>query len=148
MTGTEKVLAAIAALLVLVLVSGTIWGTVTGSRQRKLAREAVPTPVSGAGVYDALGRIRTRTADANPAVVVIELTFPYDASDRAFREELALKRQELRTIITGYLSGKTTEDLAPANEAIIKAALRDSMNAVLSLGRIDEIYLSQFMVIR
>jgi len=147
MNKLERALAVTVAVLVVAIVAGTAYGGITGSRARKLARAAVPAQVADAGVYDGLGRIRARTSDKNPAVIVVEMAFPYDSADRQFREELTRKRSDLRTAAIGYFSSKRAADLHPSNEATVKAGLRDTLNGLLSLGAIEELYFSEFRVI-
>lgn len=148
MNRTERILAVIIASLLVVLVSGTSFAVLTGARARKLAREAVPVTASQTGIFDGIGRIRARTADQPAAIVVVDIAFPFDATDRQFREELVQKRGELRSAATDFFSGKRTDELGPPNEATIKAALRDTLNRLLSLGRIEELYFSQFHVVQ
>ena len=143
----EKALAVALAVVVIVVVAGTAWAGLTGSRARKLARETVPTGVADSGVYDGLGRIRARTSGDRSAVVVVDIAFPYDASDRQFREELARKRGDLKAAATSFFSSRTMDELHPANEAVIKAGLRDTLNGLLSLGSIEELYFSEFRAI-
>ncbi|HQO66775.1 MAG TPA: flagellar basal body-associated FliL family protein, partial [Spirochaetales bacterium] len=100
------------------------------------------------GVYDGLGRLRARTADDEPAVVVVDMAFPYDASDRQFGEELSRRRGDLRDAVVAYLGSRRADELGADNEAAVKAALRDTLNAILSLGSVEELYFAEFNVIR
>ncbi len=147
MTRLERVLIAIGAVLLIVIIAGTAYAGLTDSRTRKLARATVPIAASDNGVFDGLGRIRAKSADDVPAVIVVDIAFPYDASDRQFSEELSRKRRDLREATTSFLSGKRATELHPSGEATIKAGLRDTLNALLSLGSIDELYFSEFRVI-
>lgn len=147
MNRTERILAVIIASLLVIIVSGTAFAVLTGARARKLARDAVPMTEEQAGVFDGIGRIRARTAGKPGAVVIVDIAFPFDAGNRQFHEELVQKRGELRAAATAFFSGKQAGELGPANEATIKAALRDTLNRLLSLGRIDELYFSQFHVV-
>jgi flagellar basal body-associated protein FliL len=147
MSKLEKALAVTLAVLAVAILAGTSYGLVTGSRARKLARSAVPVAIAGPGVYDGLGRVRAKTMDAPPAVVVVDMAFPYDRADRQFREELARKRADLKTAAAAFFSSKRAAELRPDNEAAVKAALRDTLNGQLSLGRIEELYFSEFRVI-
>jgi flagellar protein FliL len=142
----EKVLAIIAAVLLVVIATGTVYGVMSGSRARKLALQGAPLP-AGAGMFDGVGRVRVTTADNPPAVVVVDVVFPFEGSDRQFREELQQKRNELRSAASAFFSSRKADELRPANEATIKAALRDTLNGVLRLGRIEDIYFPEFQVI-
>jgi len=144
----ERVLAVVLAAVVVAIATGSAYAAITGSRARKLAREAVPAAAAGGGVYDGLGRLRARTADDDPAVVVVDMAFPYDASDRQFGEELSRRRGDLRDAVVAYLGSRRADELGAGNEAAVKAALRDTLNAILSLGSVEELYFAEFNVIR
>jgi flagellar basal body-associated protein FliL len=147
-------LLSIAAVLVLVaLVAGTVYGLASGSRQRKLAREAesaqVEAELKGRTAFTGVGTVRARSADAaSPAVVVATIAFPYDSLDRPFAEELGRKAPVLKAAAVSVLSAKKAAELAPAFEGALKAALRDAFNARLSLGKVTELWLSDFAVIQ
>jgi flagellar basal body-associated protein FliL len=79
---------------------------------------------------------------------VATIAFPYDSGDRAFAEELARKVPVLRAATVSCLSRRKAADLSPAFEGAVKAALRDSFNGLLSLGKVDEVWLSDFSVIQ
>jgi flagellar basal body-associated protein FliL len=147
-----RVLAFIAGALVLALAAGTIYGLASGTRSKKLAREAdkaqVAAELASAAAFTGIGTIRARSADAKAAVVVATIAFPYDSADRSFAEELARKAPVLKAAAQALISTKKAADLAPAFEGSLKAALRDAFNARLSLGKVTEIWLSDFVVIR
>ncbi len=119
MSTLEKTLAVILATVLVVILSGTTYSVLTGSRARKLARQAVPV-VAGEAVFDTLGRIRVSTADNPPAVAVIDLAFPYLASDRQFREELQQKRLELHSAASAFFASRKAAEMRPPDEASIK----------------------------
>jgi flagellar basal body-associated protein FliL len=146
MSKLERALAVALTVIVVVIVAGTAWGGITGSRAKKLARAAIPSSVADAGVYDGLGRIRTKTADDKATIVVVDLAFPYDASDRQFREELQRKRSDLRAAAGTFFASRRADELRPENEPTVKAALRDTLNGLLALGAIEELYFSEFRV--
>lgn len=146
MSRLERILAVVLAALAVILVSGTAYGVITGSRARKLALAEAPRE-DGSGFFDGLGRVRAETADDPPAIVVLEPVIPYDLGDRAFREELELKRPELKAAIEAFLSSKKGTELGPAYESAVKAALRDAINSILELGTVSELYFPVFQVI-
>jgi flagellar basal body-associated protein FliL len=148
----SRALAAAVALLVLVLAAGTIYGLASGTRHRKLAREAdraqVQAELAGRTAYTAIGTVRAKSADPKPAVVVATISFPYDSNDKAFGEELARKAPVLKAAAEAFLSSRKAADLGPAFEGAVKASLRDAFNSRLSLGKVGEIWLSDFSVIQ
>jgi len=147
-----RALAAAAAILALVIAVGTVVGLATGSRQRKLEREAssaeVAAAAKGRAAFTGIGTIRARSADPRPAVVVATVAFPYDSGDVPFSEELGRKAAVLRAAALACLEARKAEQLAPAYEAGLKSALRDAFNARLSLGKVEEVWLSDFAVIQ
>ncbi len=147
MNKAERILSVVAFAVIIVIITGTTWAVMTGSRAKKLSREAIPVSVAAAGVYDGIGRVRART-NGDDGIAIVDIAFPYDASDRQFREELYQKRSALRQATEQFLSSKSAEELEPANESTVKAALRDTLNAMLSLGRIEELYFSEFHVVK
>jgi len=145
-----RVLGAIALGLALLLALGTAAGLVTGSRGRKVERESLSALAAEAGreSYWSLGPLRARSADAKAAVVVATVAFPYDGADRAFAEELERKAPALRAAAVSCLSRRKAAELSPAFEGAVKAALRDAFNGLLSLGEVEEVWLSDFEVIQ
>jgi flagellar basal body-associated protein FliL len=147
-----RALALVAGLLVCVIAAGTVFSLVSGSRQKKLAREAdsaqVAADLAGRAAYTGIGTVRAKSADPKGAVVVATIAFPYDSRDKAFAEELGRKASVLKAAAASVLSSKTAAQLAPAYEGSLKAALRDAFNARLSLGKATEIWLSDFAIIQ
>jgi flagellar basal body-associated protein FliL len=147
-----RILTLVALFLVLVISAGTIYGFASGTRQKKLERESdraqVAADLAGRSAYTAIGTVRAKSADPKPAVVVATIAFPYDAEDEGFAEELGRKSGLLKTVAVSVLSAKKASELAPAYEGGLKAALRDAFNARLSLGKVTEIWLSDFAVIQ
>ena len=147
-----RLLVAIVCLLAAVLAAGTIYGLASGSRQKKLAREAdrvrTASELAENASYTAIGTVRAKSADAKSAVVVATIAFPYDSRDKGFSEELSRKAPVLKAVAESVLSSKKAADLAPAYEGAVKAELRDAFNSRLSLGKVGEIWLSDFSVIQ
>jgi flagellar basal body-associated protein FliL len=144
----QSVLLLIGGILLLVIAAGTIYGLATGSRARKLARQGQDSARPGYGVFSDIGTIRAPTADKKAAVVVATLSFPYPNSDTAFKEELHKKAPALKEAAINCLARHTAAQLNPAYEGSIKAELRDVFNGLLSLGRVDEVWLSDFSVVQ
>ena len=148
-----RALSLVVALLVLVVVVGSVYGLVAGTRHRKLQRESdraqVAAELKGRASYTGVGTVRAKSADAQAAAVVVAtIAFPYDAEDKPFAEELGRKAPVLKAAASSVLSSRKADDLAPAFEGAVKAAIRDAFNARLSLGKVTEIWLSDFTVIR
>ena len=141
-----KVLTIVVALLVIGIAAGTLFGLGTGSRQRALAR-GEPGVDEGSNIFN-LGQVRTRTSDLRPSLVAALISFPYPVAATSFKEELDKKAPALREAAIRFLSGKKAEDLHPAYEGTVKAGLRDAFNALLSLGSVKEVWLSDFALLQ
>jgi len=145
-------LALIAAALALAIAAGTVYGLAAGTRERKEAREAAAAAAlaeaRGRTAFTGIGTLRTSSADPDPAVVVASIAFPYDAANRPYAEELSRKASALRAAAIQVLSRMKAAELAPAYEGRVKIALREVFNELLSLGEVDEVWLSDFAVLR
>jgi len=148
LSAVEKMLAIILGIIVLILIAGSIYGLASGTRAKKLAREAGMAALpAGSNVFTAIGTIRASTKDSPPSVVVATISFPYPADDSAFAEELEKKTSALKAAAQSWFAERSAADLVPAYEGSVKTGLRDAFNALLSLGKVDEIWLSDFSVI-
>lgn len=148
----ERVLRTVIVALAAVLVIGTAYALLAGTRGKAASRQAptpkVETPREGEAVYSRIGTIRAATRDENAAVVAASVVFPYEVQNREFKEELDDKASRLRDECVEFFSEKSVEELHPAFEGALKTGLRDRLNAMLSLGKIREIWFSDFAVIR
>ena len=148
----ERVLRMVIVALAAVLVIGTAYALLAGTRGKAASRQApapkVETPRQGEAVYSRIGTIRAATRDEHAAVVAASIVFPYEAQNRAFKVELDDKASRLRDECVRFFSEKSAEELHPAFEGALKTGLRDRLNAMLSLGKIREIWFSDFAVIR
>jgi flagellar basal body-associated protein FliL len=141
-----RVLGAVAAILALIVLAGTLFGLATGSRQRALTRESLAELPAGYDIF-LLGQVRTRTAGKAGATVAAVISLPYPVDNSALKEELERKAPALRAVATNFFSSKEAFELHPAYEGTIKAGLRDAFNSILSLGSVGEIFLSDFAVL-
>lgn len=103
--------------------------------------------VDGSDIFD-LGQVRARSADPSPAVIAAKISFPYPAADIRFKEELEKKAPALRAAAVDFFSSKKTADLLPASEGAVKAGLVGTFNALLSLGKVEEVWFSDFAVLQ
>jgi flagellar protein FliL len=148
----ERVLRGVIVVLAAILVIGTAYALIAGTRGRAAPKEAavpkVETPRAGEAVYSRIGTIRASTRDKPPAVVAANVAFPYDEQNKDFKEELDDKASRLRDACVAFFSEKSVEELHPAFEGTLKTGLRDRLNSMLSLGKIREVWFSDFAVIQ
>ncbi len=153
MSKLERILVLVLGVFAVAILSGTVWALAIGAPARKVARKAVPdsalvsaNPDAAQSVYDQIGRVRAVSQDG--AVVVAHIAFPVDARDRVFMEELRGKRRNLKQASEAFFASRTSEQLDPRQESVIKAALRDELNTLLVTGSIQELYLAELTVLK
>lgn len=102
--------------------------------------------------FTGLSTIRTTTmADKNKdpedtgSILVISPWFSYPQDDTQFYEELSRKRVLITSIITYYFSSKTKADILALDEQIIKDELTGEINSQLSLGKINQLFFTEFI---
>jgi flagellar basal body-associated protein FliL len=78
--------------------------------------------------------------------VIFSITFPYDPEDRVFAEELASRIRDFRQAALEYFGSFPAEELRSLDEDEIKTELLRRYNALLRLGRIEVLYISDFMI--
>jgi len=148
------VLLATAAILFVLLTLGTIYAFVRPAgagplfKLGKPAETAVRETAAQTGdirIFSGLGRLRIPLA--NSSTLILSISFPYSADDASFAEELAAKIGDFRAIASGYFSALPAETVIQFDEDTIKQELLRRLNADLRLGRISELYFSDFMII-
>jgi len=133
----------------IIIIGGTIYGvlfrTIPPGYSSNLQIDAL---LSGQGqTFTGIGRIRVSTADPQPGIVILFVSFIYHPEDKAFSEELALRVRDFRGIITDYIGSFSTAELQEQGEEDIKAELLRRFNTILRLGKIEVLYFSDFMIV-
>jgi flagellar basal body-associated protein FliL len=144
----SRVLTVLALALVLVIAAGTFYALVfrpPGAPPPVSAPGPAPSP--DASVFTGLGRLRCPTADPDPALVILQASFPWFPGDRPFSEELVSRLRELRSLTAAYFAALKAEDLHRKGEAQVKAELLERYNALLRLGKIETLYFNEYMVL-
>jgi len=128
-----------------------IWGTIYGVFLKKnLPSQEKPTASQKVGegqIFTGIGTTRVSTADTQPAMVILFISFIYYPEDKAFSEELALRVKDFKQIIVGYFSSFPVSELRRLDEEIIKTELLLRFNSILRLGKIETMYLGDYMII-
>ncbi|MDR2922493.1 MAG: hypothetical protein LBU85_04010 [Treponema sp.] len=93
------------------------------------------------------GKLQAGQQQTQPAVIVISISFPYNAGDRPFTEELASKIEDFRAITVNYFAGLPRDSLSRLDEEQIKAEILGQYNALLRLGKIETLYFSDLMIV-
>jgi flagellar basal body-associated protein FliL len=148
-----RILQGIAAVLVLVLLAGTLYAFIFPS-DRTAQDPETGFPQSSAGgfqapgnIFTAIGQIRSSTTGPNPSTVIFSVTFPYSADDKPFMEELNSQIVNFRNTTYEYFASLSTEELRQKDEPAIKTEILYRYNLLLRLGRIETLYFNEFLVI-
>jgi len=138
----------------LIIIGGTIYGiflraTTVDAQNGARGNQTNDSQAAGQGqplTFTGIGRLRIATADPQPGMVILFVSFLYHPGDKAFAEELALRVGDLREIVREYIGSFTVAELQRHDEEIIRAELLRRFNATLRLGRIGTLFFSDFMM--
>jgi hypothetical protein len=109
------------------------------------------------GIFTEIGRLRipvggqaavqepaAQEADQGPSGVVLSISFPYPADDRAFSEELDSRTGDFRSLAFEYFSSLSGEQVARLDEKTAKDEILKRYNALLRLGKIETLFFGDF----
>ena len=151
----NSVLYAIIFILILIILSGTIFVYINKNAQPGLnLRHMDPEPqtiTDSLTTFTELGQIRTVSAadeNQNHATIILEPWFSYEKKDSAFTEELIGKKKKLRSIISDYFLLHTYPQLISLGESRIKSELLHLINKELTMGEISAIYFEEYLFLQ
>jgi len=99
--------------------------------------------------YTSLGLIQTRTMEANPASVRVDVVLGYKKEDKATSTEITQRTVELKDFLRRYFTQKTADELKPQNEENLKIEIRNAINdTILSSSKIKDVRFMQMDVIQ
>jgi len=134
-------------LLGLVFIWGTIYGVFIHKNHPSQDKPTASQKVGEGQIFTGIGTIRVPTADTQPAMVILFVSFIYYPEDKAFSEELALRVKDFKQIIVDYFGSFPVSELRGLDEEIIKTELLLRFNSILRLGKIETMYLGDYMII-
>ena len=152
----NKILLKIIIFLLSVISAGTVFGLLNKKNQapevlisqgkaQSLMAPADTTEVS----YFELGRLRISTAQADSqeggSIIVLSPWLAYPAGDTVFFEELSRKSGSIKGIFQSYFSARTKNQLLTETEEHIEAVIKEEINADLALGKISDIYFTDYL---
>lgn len=152
----NKTLIIIIAFLVAVIALGTLFAVLNKKQQTpevlisqgKAVSLMAPSD-SDEVAYFELGTLRVSTASSdseeNGTIMVLSPWLAYPAGDTVFYEELSRKSGSLRGIFMAYFSSRTKNQLLSETEEKIEELLREEINADLALGKISDIYFTDYL---
>ena len=134
--------------LVFLLIAGIIYGVFVNSPSQRDERVEVLRKSGEGQTFTGIGQIRVPTADPQPGMVILMVSFIYYPDDKAFSEELALRIGDFRAVIEKYIASCSISDLQKLGDEGLKSELLRRFNSILRLGQIETLYFSDFMIIR
>ena len=132
------------------IIGGTIYGVFSHASPFNAAQKMddLQRDISEEGqTFVGIGKIRVSTIAPNPGMVILFVSFKYFPSDKAFSEELVLRIGDFRGIIVDYIGSFSVAELQKLSEESLKIELLRRFNAILRLGQIEVLYLSDFIII-
>ena len=161
----NTVLYSIIIALVIVLIIGTITGLVKKNespsdevllQQGKAINLSAPANTDFVAYYE-IGSIRIVTTKnsnnevnsqnnfENTCVLVVNPWVSYAEGDTVFYEEIARKRGVIKGICTTYFSERSKDHLLSITETKVEQELMELINAQLSLGKIQDLYFTDYI---
>ena len=152
----NKVLIAIIIFLVVVIALGTIFGLLNRKNQTPEVlisqgkAESLMAPADTTEVtYYELGTLRISTAsdksEENGCVLILSPWLAYPAGDTVLFEEISRKSGAIKGIFQAYFSARTKNQLLTETEEHIEKVIKDEINADLALGKISDIYFTDYL---
>ena len=154
----DYILYAIIIGLLIVLIIGTITGLANKRnsepevllQQGKAVNLSKPANTDIVSYYE-IGNIRIVTPSEEPeneqegCVLVVNPWLSYAEEDTVFYEEIARKRGVIKGICTTYFSERSKEHLLSITEKKVEQELIELINAQLSLGKVQDVYFTDYI---
>ena len=98
--------------------------------------------------HTSLGQLATRTNDAIPASVIVEVVLGYKQADKAASTEITQRQTEIKDYLRRYFTALTVEELRPRNEEERRSEIRNAINDhILSSSEIRDVRFLSLQVI-
>ena len=98
--------------------------------------------------YTSLGQVSTKTSDAIPASVIVEVVLGYKQADKAASTEITQCQTEIKDYLRRYFTALTVEDLRPRNEEKRRSEICNAINDhILSSSEIRDVRFLNLQVI-
>ena len=152
----NTILLAIIIFLGVVIAMGTVFGLLNRKNQTpeilisQGKAESLMAPSDTTEVtYFELGTLRISTAsdksEENGCVMILTPWLAYPAGDTVLFEEISRKSGAIKGIFQAYFSARTKNQLLTETEEHIEAVIKEEINADLALGKISDIYFTDYL---
>ena len=141
------------ALGIIILVATTTLITFNIVNGRKTTEPAIGTRELYASgrpelTYYELGQVRGSTADEVMTIFSGGVYIGYDGEKKEIADDLVKRQRQISNTITIWLAKKTYQELRPDRLEQIQESLVVVVNGVLSKGKVQEVLLDGFQVVR
>jgi len=92
--------------------------------------------------------IRGVTSDEQQQIFTVQVQLGYEFGNQPLLNELIKRTSEIENLIFLHVSQKRAAELRPNNYATLQEELRREINNVLIIGRVDEVWLREFVVVQ
>ncbi|MDR0526959.1 MAG: hypothetical protein LBG79_03970 [Spirochaetaceae bacterium] len=150
----EKILVLTLAVLFVAIAALSIWALLFRTRpqpaETAAAGQNLTEEGSGIMTFNGIGTLRVELKKNKAGIkqtLVVAPVFLYDSNDRAFSEELAVKLKSLKKTTVDYFASLSGEMEEVFDDAAIKKALLERYNKMLRLGKIEQLYFTDYMIL-
>ena len=155
----NKVLLAIIAFLILILISGTTAGLVNRHNQKpeilisqgKAINLAEPQANAELTYYN-LGTLRIlpkapeeKASQQEKSILILTPWISYAKDDTVFFEEISRKSGLIKGVFLQFFTSYSQKEILSCGEEKIKEELISEINKILALGKIQDIYFTDFL---
>jgi flagellar FliL protein len=78
--------------------------------------------------YQSLGVVRTRTSDAVPSTVSVDVVLGYQSQDKLASSEITARQVEIKDFLRRFFTEKVRDELGPKNEEKLRIEIRNAIN--------------------
>ncbi len=98
--------------------------------------------------YGDIEQIRGQTADDPPATFLLQLSLGYSTKDAQFSVEIGQRKSQIQDLILKDISMKTAAELSASHWDEVQAELLNTINAVMTTGKVRKVNFLSFVVVK
>jgi flagellar basal body-associated protein FliL len=91
--------------------------------------------------------VRGKTADRNPATVIVRVQLGYEKDNKTIQTELVARTPQIIDLVRRYFSEKPISELGSGYEMEIKEELKRRINQIMSQGKVQDIAIIEYNII-
>ncbi|MDR1933504.1 MAG: flagellar basal body-associated FliL family protein [Spirochaetales bacterium] len=122
-----------------------------GAGNQGMSQQQISADYAGkAPVYDwfpNITSIRARTADAPPAMVMVDISIGYEQGNKIVQSELVNRTPQIKDIVRQFFASRRTSDLTPGKENDLKVELAEKINSIMTDGKVRQVIFDNLTII-